>query len=629
MKVTPKKKSDRETVSVKTQGGKEIKKAYDWWKAGSKGQLCQELLDTVSYLKEMQMYKYRQASIFARLYSSLPLFNFAGTSLNKLSNTSNLPIDRPTMNVIQSCVDTLVSRISQARPRPVFLTDEGNYKERQLSKQLNQFIMGEFYREKAYELGPLLLRDAGVLGTGLWKVFKSIDNKVGVERRLYTDVLVDPNDGLYGKPRNFYDLKLVDRDLALEMFDKNKSEVRSAEQAYPDNSGTAERTVSDQIMLAEAWRLPSYKGCDDGRHVIVCSAGILLDEPWTRDKFPFVSMPYSPQLLGFWGQGLAEQLMGTQVEINKLLMTISKSINLVGVPRVFVEDGSKVVKSHLNNDIGAIVTYRGTKPIYEVAPCVPQEIYAQLQRLVEYAYQQSGISALSATAQKPAGLNSGEAIRNYDDLQSDRFAALVRRYDMCFVDLAYLMIEEAKEITETEGKYTTVYPNSNGIRQIDLPASKMLEDTYIIQCFDSSSLPRDPAGRMAKITEYMQAGILSPEEGRRLMDFPDLGQVEKLANAAEERILKILDEIVEDGKYTPPDPFIDIQLAKKLVVQYYNLYMQMNLEEKKAQMLRNFNTQLDTLIAAAQPPPQQQPMASPTQGPTSELLPNIPGPMAS
>jgi len=68
----------------------------------------------------------------------------------------------------------------------------------------------------------------------------------------------------------------------------------------------------------------------------------------------------------------------------------------------------------------------GTKPSYEVAPCVPQEMYAQLQRLIEYAYQQSGVSSLAAQGQKPAGLNSGEAIRNYDDIQSDRFAALAK-----------------------------------------------------------------------------------------------------------------------------------------------------------------------------------------------------------
>ena len=53
--------------------------------------------------------------------------------------------------------------------------------------------------------------------------------------------------------------------------------------------------------------------------------------------------------------------------------------------------------------------------------------------------------------------------------------------------------------------------------------------------------------------------MLTLKEGRRLMNFPDLEQNEKLDNASEERIFKYLDAIVEDGKYTPPDSFMDLQ----------------------------------------------------------------------
>ena len=262
------------------------------------------------------------------------------------------------------------------------------------------------------------------------------------------------------------------------------------------------------------------------------------------------------------------------------------------------------------------------------------DFYAHLQRLIEYAYQQSGISTLSATAQKPAGLNSGEAIRNYDDLQSDRFAALNRRFDNMFIELAYQIIDRAKDIAEKEGSYQTVYPNKDGAREIDLPEAERLEDPFVIQCFDASSLPRDPAGRLQKVTEMMQSGIISPTEGRRLLAFPDLEQDEKLANAGEERILMILDEIVTDGKYTPPDPFMNPDMAIEKCVQYYNLYQAAKLEESKAQKLRDFYVQALALKAApaaaavARPgiliPGPQQPQAVPEARPTSELMPQIP-----
>ena len=629
MKITPAKTEN--VIMAKTTNKKNLKNNFAWWEAKSDAELCDSLLATVSYLKESQNYRFRQAAIYARLYGNQTLFSFIGQNMSKMDQISGLPTDRPTFNLIGSAVDTLVAKIGQSRPAPVFLTDNSDYKERNLAKKLNNFILGEFYQTKTYDKAHAILRDAAVEGTGCLKVYEE-ENKVCIERVLLTELLTDPNESIYGEPRQLYQLKLVDRAVLLARCPKFKAEIKRAEQAFVDNSSEASKTVSDLVLVVEAWHLPSGKDATDGRHTIACSGGVIFDEKYEKPKFPFVFLHYSPRLLGFWAQGLAERLMGTQMEINALLYTISRAIKLVGVPRVFIENGSKVTKTSNNNDVGVIINYTGTKPIYEVAPCVPQELYAQLQRLIQYGYQQEGISSLDASAEKPAGLNSGEAIRSYDDISTDRMASFSRCYDNLFVDLAYLITDLAKDIAEREGSYQTVYPNKNGTKEIDLPKADLLKDSFVIQCFNMSSLPRDPAGRMAKITEMIQAGMISVKEGRRLLDYPDLEQVEKLANASEERIFQILDEIVEDGKYTPPDPFMDIQLANDLVVQYYNLYSSARLEPEKSQMLRTFFNQVQAMKAAAMPPPPPQapgaapapnaPMASPQAPPASPLIPN-------
>lgn len=600
-----------------------------WWPLKTEQERAQAMINTVGYLKEQSQYRVRQASMYSKLYDNKPLFGIlGGTMAGGSSNSTNqLPLDRPTMNVIQSCVDTLTSRISQSRPRPVFLTDNADYKSRNLAKQLNQFISGEFHQTETYKKMSVMLADACKLGTGIVKICES-NKKVALERVLMTELLVDPNDSLWGCPRQMYQLALVDRDVLASMFPGKEDVIEAAEQAYPDMSGKTSRTVSDQVMLVEGWHLPSSPEASDGAHMLALTSGSLLDETYSKETFPFVFLNYSNTTLGFFGQSLCEQLMGTQMEINKLLATISSSINLVGVPRVFVEDGSKVVKAHLNNQIGAIVTYRGTKPQYEVAPCVPQEMYAQLQRLVEYAYQQSGVAQLSASGQKPLGLNSGVAMREYDNLQSDRFATLNRKYDDIAICLAYQMIDKAKDICERDGEYQTIYPNKDGTREINLPEAKLLDDPFIIQCYDASSLPRDPAGRLEKVTELMQAGIIDLREGRRLLDYPDLQQEEKLANSGEERILQALDQIVEEGKYNPPDPFMDPDLCILLSKQYYNLYVAAKLEENKAEMLRTFNAQAVALKQAMQPPapaPMAGPQAVPQPLPQSPMLPRAVG----
>lgn len=630
MKVSP--SSAPSSVTFRTKALKDGQQTAQWWKAKNSEDLCGQLLGTAAYLKETQQYRYRQAAIYARLYGNQSLYNFIGTNINKLDQTTGLPHDRPTFNLVQSAADTLISRLTQSRPSPVFLTDNGDYRERNLAKKLNNFILGEFYNCKAYDKAAIVLRDALVEGTGCLKVFETQDNKVGIERVLLTELLIDPNEGMYGEPRQIYQLKLVDRAVLAETFGKD-SMIDRAAKAYPDNSSDSSKSVSDLVMVVEGWRLPSGPGAKDGRHTIACSSGVLIDEKWEKDKFPFIFLHYSHRLLGFWSQGLAEQLMGTQLEINSLLFTITKAIRLVGVPRVFQEMGSKVVSAHNNNDIGVIIKYSGTKPEYEVAPCNAPELYEQLQRLIGYGYQQCGVSALQASSEKPAGLNSGEAIRTYDDISTDRFASLGRKYDNFFVDLAYQVIDLAKDICEREGSYSTIYPNKNGVKEIDLPKASLLKDPFVIQCFNQSSLPKDPAGRMQKITEMIQSGMITIKEGRRLLDYPDLEQVEKLANASEERIFQFLDGIIEEGDYRGPDPFMDLDLANQLVVQYYNLYSSAKLEEERCEMLRTFYTQVGALKQAAMPPPPQPmpgapgaapgaPNAAPQPLPQSPLVPN-------
>lgn len=614
-------------VTFKTKAQTDELQLVQWWLTKNKDKSSAEMLTTAAYLKETQAYRYRQAAIYARLYGNQSLYSFAGSNISKMDQTHGLPQERPTFNLIQSVTDTLVSRLSQSRPQPVFLTDNGDYKQRTLAKKLNNFILGEFYHTKAYEKAAIALRDACVEGTGLVHIFETPDHRVGMERVLLTELLIDPNEAIYGEPRQLYRMKLVDRNVLIANFPQHEDKLKMAAKGTPDNSADASKSVSDLIMIVEGWHLRSGKDTKDGRHTLACSSGYLIDEEYCKDRFPFSFIHYSPRLLGFWAQGVAEQLMGTQMELNSILFTISRAIKLVGVPRVFVEDSSKVVSSHFNNEVGSIIKFRGTKPQYEVAASNAPELYAERDKLIQYGYQQSGVSALQASSQKPQGLDSGEAIRTYDDISTDRFASLARRYDDFFIDLAYQIIDLAKDIATEQGEYATVYPNKNGTKEIDLPKATLTMDSFVIQCFTQSSLPKDPAGRLAKVTEMIQAGMVTLTEGRRLLDYPDLEQIEKLANAPEERILQILDEIVEEGKYTPPDPFMDLALATTLVTQYINLYSQCKLEESKHQKLVNFFNQIQTIKQAATPPamPAQGapgPQAAPEPTQTSPLVPN-------
>lgn len=631
----PKADSGRIVMKTKATRMGERGQLAQWWLAKTPLQLAQEVCETVSYLKTNQTYKFRQDAAFVRMYCGLSIYTYAGSNVSKLDRTKSLPEDRPTFNLVQACVDTLLSRLSQDKPEPKFLTDNADYRQRHLAQQLNRFILGEFYQTKTYEKAVKALRDCLVMGTGCLKVYRGDDDKVCVEKVPKYNLFIDDNDAIDGEPQTLYQLALMDRAKLIARNPSKKAIIEATPSSYPDQSQETANTTSDQVMVVEAWHLPSgcnpkSKGYIPGRHTISILGGPLLDEEWHKPKFPFVFIQYQDPNLGFFGTGIGHQLFGTQLTLNRILYTIARSITLIGVPRIFIENGSKVVKAHQNNEIGVLITYTGTKPSYEVAPCNAPELYSERDKLITYGFQQTGVSMMQATSTKPEGLDSGAAQRAYDDIATDRYAAFNQKWQNFFIDLAYLITDCAKDIAEETGSYQTIYPNKNGTKEIDLPAMKFLEDPFVIQCFTESSLPRTPAGRIQAVTEMVQSGMLSLKEGRRLMRTPqDLEQNEQLDNASEERIFWMLDNIVEDGKYEPPDMFIDLQLATELVVKYINLYTPAKLEASKADMLRTWFTQVQALKMAAQPPPMAPtalPQANPETPPTNPIIPNSPNP---
>ena len=181
MKISKAKKApDKITMKTRTSqdGTDGASILAEWWKSEDDRQLAQELCGTASYLKTNQTYRIRQLAVDVRMYCGLSVYSYAGSNVSKMDKTKTLPDDRPTFNLIQSAADTLVSRLSQARPAPKFLTDGADYKQRHMAQQLNQFILGEFYQTKAYDKATKVLRDCIVMGTGILKVYEGEDGKV-------------------------------------------------------------------------------------------------------------------------------------------------------------------------------------------------------------------------------------------------------------------------------------------------------------------------------------------------------------------------------------------------------------------------------------------------------------------
>jgi hypothetical protein len=142
--------------------------------------------------------------------------------------------------------------------------------------------------------------------------------------------------------------------------------------------------------------------------------------------------------------------------------------------------------------------------------------------------------------------------------------------------------QSAKQIADRDGKYVVKIPRKGRLfDQIDWKDIDLTEDEYVMKVYPISSLPNDPEGRLSTIQEYTQAGFMKPRTGRRLLDFPDLEMEEDLANSKEDYLHEIIEKMIEDGIYTPPEPFDDLDLALELSLDYYAYAKCNGVEEDK------------------------------------------------
>ena len=574
---------------------------------------------------------------FAKLYGTWTPTFWNGYQLATSGRPAAPMRDRLTYNIVQSCIDTLTSRVIQNKPKPMFLTQAGDSKVQRRAKKLDSFCYGLFYENDLYKKAPKGFRDGCVFGDGYIHPYAE-DGRVKYERVLPYELLVDYLESHYGpeSTKSVFRIKNIDRTQLAEDYPDKADDIMKMSNTSTLLSASA-RSIGDTVTVVEAHRLKV--GSKVGRHCIVTSNTVLHDEDYEDDFFPYASSGFNSRLYGFYSQGMAEQLVPAQVEINRTLISIQRSLYLGGTHKIFVKAGSKVIKSHFDNMIGTILEYAGdTMPQYVTPQLVQGEIYQHLDSMIAKAYQLTGVSQMSSSSVKQPGIDSGKAIRAVDNIETQRFATVSQNYEHFFVDLARISISVARKLYESEGNFKVKVPGKRFIETIDWKDVDLDDDEFSLQIYPVSKLPNDPEGRLATIQEMMAGGLVTPEVGRRLLDYPDLEAEENLANATIDYLHKILDDMVEDGKFTAPEPFDDLTQARKLALEYYAQGKLNNMEESRLELLRRFMTQIDVLT---QPPPMPQPqvqgmpavggagamspaqpMANPEPTPTSNLIQN-------
>jgi hypothetical protein len=595
-----------------------------WVHGDDEDAACAAAMRWVDVIRERPAYveRRKQFLLYASMYGNLPVLGFGLSTYSRVSSVSRIAL-----NVTANAIDSLVCKITKNRPKPTVTTVEGDYELRERAENMGKFIAGAFHKANYYQARAGAVLDACIYGTGAIKT-SACEGDIVYDRVSPNELLVDDREAYYGSPRTFGQRKYYDKQVLIELYAREEDGLSAAEEERrkkirdailnggkdSDEEDWDYDEACDQILVYEIWHLRSSKHAKDGRRILAVRDATIQIQDFAEDDYPleFIRPMRAPH--GFWGIGLCEKLAGIQGEINRMVRDIQSAMHLLAKPHWMLENSSKVLPAHLNNDIATIIRFSGTAPQVYVPQAMSAEVYQHLQFLYRTAYEITGVSQLSATGQKPAGLDSGVAMRTYLDEQTERFTDFVR----CDEELAKGVAEKTVARARGIKGYKVNAIEKDGILELEFSAVDL--KNYAVQIFPTSLLPETPEGKLAFVQNLIDGFKIDPDDALDLIDWPDTAKYAKRRLAARKNIERDI-ALMRKGQRVVREPIGNLDLAFRLVTEAYEEAKHDQVPEASLELMRVYLVQTNKLRNV--PAPGEPPIPMPPPG----MPPPMPGPM--
>lgn len=560
-----------------------------WWEA-EEGCAHERVLPLFQRLIEQD--KIRRDNVLRLMRMS---GNYSHTGLGR---SQEMDPSRLRYNLIAQATGTLKAEITINEPKAAIVPTQagsGDWTIKQAAKAKELYIEAQMRAAKWWErIAPMCVQDALDTGTGLAYTYVDITKvDVCVERIIPLEVVVDEADARYGNPRCIYRRRLIDRAVLKRAFPEFEEEIDGEgpnakkptrfTSSAEDDWLMRDSNESDLVLVIQAWCLPTAPGAEDGRYVVCCEGLDLWDDEYEHPVFPINRIVYEEAPTGWWGRSAAENLYPDQIELNRTLIKIQESFAAVA-GMMLMPRGARVRLAHITDIPGVQVEYNegAGKPEYYVPQTVHGEMYMHADRIISRALQRMGINEMATAGQKPSGLDSGEAIRAYRDQFSMRHNPLAKQYEAFCVEQAKLfdlfngeLYRKLSEQSDDEKKEMPAFPVSVArgrkkvLKRMRWDELELPENRRVIQAYPMSSLPSHPAGRIATINEWVGGGLLTADQAKRLLNFPDLEGELALDMVDHDFALFAFETMVEDHKYVPPEPYQNLDLGLELMRRAY------------------------------------------------------------
>lgn len=550
---------------------RDVKKPIrNWWNA-EKGKVNQAVIPYVRTVENYQAELFDKFVKLAGMYDTNPRTSRGGTPrevAQRLYRSKAIV----TENLIATNIDTVAANVADQDIRVRVQTDGADWSHQRRAKALE--IYGDGLSEK-YEVGPRsrtgFKAGAAMKGTGLNKVWIDQFDEIQVTPVPIDNIVVDELECRDGRPRHLHYRDFYDRDDLMAQFPDHADAIARAQTSGSWRLWAGYRPIeSNQIVVIESWRLPigpkSHKNHVPGRHTLVIDGVDLLDEPYEKTRFPFSKMVWNAPVWGFYGISLAERIMPHQNLLNRRNYQINRSLDHKADPITYVHQGDQHLQVKAVNQIGAIAAYRVQVPVTVDHQAVGQETYASRREIKVDASNESGVSQAMASGGVPAGIESGAGVREVRVTRTQRFSIQEKAFEQFWLDTLWLVLDCCKDLGEKAPEILKV--SKYGNRKIKWSEVDMGD--LKVQLAAASTLGDTPAGRQQRVVELAQAGVITLDESRELMEHPDIGAVLSLYNSTVEAVEYAIERIL-DGEHVVPTPYMNLDVAVKYAQRTYNM----------------------------------------------------------
>ncbi len=154
-----------DTVPSNTPGWWEVPEDPDYPPELISQMRANSLYSTCRNLENVQREVHEQNLWSAQLYSNreLAAFDWGNAALYRASLA---PINRTGENLVLEVVDSLVAQIGKQKPKAKPQTRGASWRLRKQARLLDKFLYGEFNRNRVWEEGKRVFKDATIFGFG-------------------------------------------------------------------------------------------------------------------------------------------------------------------------------------------------------------------------------------------------------------------------------------------------------------------------------------------------------------------------------------------------------------------------------------------------------------------------------